>query len=205
MRKFHTLIFAVILNALGQALMAQTEFGMTAWGVAAINLSNFSRISLGTSFILLSVLAYFLACLIRSKYDMKEMIQSFTFLFAFGILTDIFVYLIPNLGLEHILLRFALNFVGLFILLFSIALHLKVNIAIHPMDVYLKVMQKRLNSVRYGTYFSYSSAFVVGIVFGLLYGEIEGIHFGTVYALLLSGLLFDFYNRYMLHNIHFDE
>lgn len=205
MKKIYVLAIAVVLNALGQSLMAQTEFGMTAWGMAAVNLRNFANISLGMSFIVLSVFSYIVASLIRKRFDWIEMIQSFLFLFAFGLLTDLFVSLIPNLSMEILFIRFVINFVGLFILLFSIALHIKVGIAIHPMDVYLKEIQKIVKSVRYGTYISYSSAFILGTLFGLLHGVIEGVHIGTVYALLLSGLLFDLNNKVLLKRVHFDS
>ena len=203
MKKPIVLTIAVILNALGQSIMAQTEFGMTAWGMAAVNLEAFAGISLGLSFVVLSTFSYVLAVGIRRRFDYREMIESFLFLFAFGFLTDLFVLLIPSLSQEDIIIRFLFNFLGLLILLFSIALHLKVNRAIHPMDVYLRELQRIYKSVRLGTYIAYGSAFVLGTIFGLLYGEILGIHFGTIYTLLLSGILFSFYTDRLLKNVHF--
>ena len=205
MRKILVLIVAVLLNALGQSLMAQTEFGMTAWGMAAVNLEAYIHISLGMAFIILSILSYFVATLMRKRFDLREMIESFLFLFAFGFLTDLFVYLIPSLGDMHIIVRFLCNFLGLLVLLFSISLHLKVNRAIHPMDVYLKEIQIKMNSVRYGTYMSYGSAFIIGAALGLLNGEILGINFGTIYTLLLSGIIFGFYSNVLLKNVRFDD
>lgn len=205
MKKIIVLIVAVLLNALGQSLMAQTEFGMTAWGMAAVNLEAFASISLGTSFIILSTFSYGIATLIRKRFDGKEMIESFLFLFAFGFLTDLFVYWIPNLSGLHIVVRFLFNFLGLFVLLFSIALHLKVNRAIHPMDVYLKEIQYKVKSIRYGTYVSYGSAFIIGITLGLVNGEVLGINFGTIYTLLLSGIIFGFYSNVLLKNVRFNH
>ena len=205
MKKILVLIVAVLLNALGQSLMAQTEFGMTAWGMAAVNLEAFATLSLGLSFIVLSVLAYVFATIIRKRFDAREMVESFLFLFAFGFLTDLFVYLIPNLSSLHLLSRFLFNFIGLLILLFSISLHLKVNRAIHPMDVYLKEIQFKVKSVRFGTYISYGSAFVIGIALGFMNKEILGINFGTIYTLLLSGLIFGFYTNVLLKDVKFDE
>lgn len=205
MKKILVLIIAVFLNALGQSLMAQTEFGMTAWGMAAVNLEAYVNISLGLSFIVLSTLAYIIATIIRKRFEAREMVESFLFLFAFGFLTDLFVYLIPNLSELHLLLRFLFNFVGLLVLLFSISLHLKVNRAIHPMDVYLKEIQFKMNSVRYGTYISYGSAFVIGIILGFLNRDVLGINFGTIYTLLLSGLIFGFYTNVLLKDVKFDE
>lgn len=204
MKKLLVLVVAVLLNAFGQSLMAQTKFGMTAWGMAAVNLEAFASISLGLAFILLSVLSYILASIIRKRFDSREMIESFLFLFAFGFLTDLFVYLIPSLSELHIVYRFLFNFFGLLVLLFSIALHLKVERAIHPMDVYLKEIQYLVKSVRYGTYISYGSAFVIGAFLGILNNEVLGINFGTIYTLLLSGIIFGFYSNVLLKNVRFD-
>lgn len=205
MKKIIVLIIAVLLNAFGQSLMAETEFGMTAWGMAAVNLEAFAGISLGMAFIILATGSYFFAIFLRKRFDLREMIESFLFLFAFGFLTDLFVYLLPSLNEVHILLRLMYNVIGLLILLFSIALHLKVNRAIHPMDVYLRELQDMVKSVRTGTYIAYGSAFILGTLFGLLYGEILGIHFGTVYTLLLSGILFSFYTNTLLKNVRFSD
>jgi uncharacterized membrane protein YczE len=133
------------------------------------------------------------------------MIESFLFLFFFGAFTDVFIYLIPNMSLEPVFTRFLVNFTGLLILLFSISLHLKVNRAIHPMDVYLREIQTKVKSIRYGTYIAYGSAFVIGTLFGILNKELLGINIGTIYTLLLSGLIFDFYSNHLLKNVHFKE
>jgi uncharacterized membrane protein YczE len=204
MRKLYTLIYAVILNAFSQSLMAETKVGMTAWGVAAVNMEGYTRISLGMSFIILSVFAYLLAVVIRRKFNPKEMVESFLFLFAFGFLTDLFIILIPSLDGLSYLTRVLLNTVGLFTLLFSISIHLKVNRAIHPMDVYLKELQFKIKSVKWGTYLAYSSAFSIGIIFGLLKGSISAIDIGTLNVLLFSGLIFDFYTNKLLKNVTFE-
>lgn len=205
MKKILVLVIAVVLNALGQSLMAQTEFGMTAWGMASVNLNAYLNITLGTAFVILSVGSYIVATLLRRRFLYKEMIESFLFLFFFGAFTDVFIYLIPNMSLEPVFTRFLVNFTGLLILLFSISLHLKVNRAIHPMDVYLREIQTKVKSIRYGTYIAYGSAFVIGTLFGILNKELLGINIGTIYTLLLSGLIFDFYSNHLLKNVHFKE
>ena len=72
-------------------------------------------------------------------------------------------------------------------------------------DVYLKEIQFKVKSVRFGTYISYGSAFVIGIALGFMNKEILGINFGTIYTLLLSGLIFGFYTNVLLKDVKFDE
>jgi len=192
------LIIAITGNALGTAIMQQTNIGMTAWGSSALNTSNFLGVSLGNGFIILSVFFYIIAVIIARKLHVKAMLLSIVFLLSFAYLTDVFLVLVPNF--EHLpyIIRVILNLVGLLILLFSIAVHLRVNIAVHPMDVFLKEVQMKLRSIALGTYLSYFLGFFVGVVFGLLYGSIEGIGLGTIFTLTLSGLIMKYYNQYIL-------
>jgi uncharacterized membrane protein YczE len=195
MKKLLYLIIAVIGNALGTALMSETRLGMTAWGSGVKNFSYFFNISLGVGFVILSIFFNVLANIIRRKINVMEFIQSFLFLFTFGFLTDFFIALLPSLGDFSLLIRLCINTLGLIILLFSIALHLRVNLAVHPMDVFLSVIQKKLNSVSKGTYFVYAIAFSIAILFGVLNHQILGIGIGTINTLLLSGIIMDFFDK----------
>jgi len=189
------LIIAVVGNALGTAFMSETNLGMTAWGAGSLNFAKYFDLSLGTGFIILSVFFYLTATIIRRKFILIEMIQSFLFLFSFGFLTDFFIYFMPNLDNLNIFSRGVLNVFGMSILFFSIALHLRVYIAVHPMDVFLSVVQGKLRSVSKGTYLVYFIAFSVGVLFGLLNNGIVGFGFGTINTLLFSGVIMDFFDR----------
>ena len=83
MKKVLYLVIAVVGNALGTAFMAETNLGMTAWGAGSLNFAKYFDLSLGTGFIILSVFFYLTATIIRRKFILIEMIQSFLFLFSF--------------------------------------------------------------------------------------------------------------------------
>ena len=121
---------------------------------------------------------------------------------GFSIFTSIFMKIVPDLEYLNYVYRAIINIFGLFILLFGIAVHLKVNIAVHPMDVYLYVIQKKIGVLK-GTYFCYFSGFSVAIIFGLLNNELLGIGLGTAFTLLLSGLIMKFYNSIVLSHWNF--
>ena len=194
---FFYLLIAIIGNALGTALMEQTNIGMTAWGSSALNTANFLGITLGNGFIVLSVFFYIVALLIARKVDFLAMFLSFVFLFSFAYLTDFFLLLVPDFSTLPYIIRIIINLFGLLILLFSIAVHLRINIAVHPMDVFLRVVQQK-TSIAFGTYLSYFIGFSIGIGFGLLHGSIEGIGIGTVFTLTISGLVMKYYNLWIL-------
>jgi len=187
--------YAILFNALGTALMAESDLGMSAWGTAAINLSKFLGVSLGLAFNIVAVVFYLFALLIMKKFSLKEALFSFGFSIFFGLFSDIFMYMIPDIPESLVSLRIIVNIMGLFILLFGIAIHLRINLAVHPMDVYLGSVQRALMSVAKGTYLAYFSAFLVAIVFGLLSGGIIGIGLGTINTLLFGGLILDFYDK----------
>ncbi len=203
MRKLSYLFIAIIGNALGTALMNNTNLGMTAWGSSAKNISNLFSVSIGIAFIILSIVFYSIALLIKKEFKLRPFIESFLFLFGFALFSDLFIYLIPDLSQLHFVVRLIINISGLLILLLSIAIHLKLQLAVHPMDVYLYEMQLLFQDVRKGTYLSYFSAFLVALATGLLHGMIEGIGIGTIITLLTSGMIMYFYNKVLLKNLIF--
>jgi uncharacterized membrane protein YczE len=204
-RTIFLLICAVIGNALGTALMTNTSLGLTAWGSAAFNIGRFLNISFGTAFIIMAIVFYLIAILISKKINIIETILSFAFLFSFGMLSDLFIWLIPNMTEWNFVLRLVINFIGLGILIFSIALHLKVLIAVHPCDVFLYQMQTVCKNDALGTYITYGIAFLLAITFGLLFGEISGIGIGTLITVLFSGLMIKFYNQTLLKNLRISK
>jgi len=202
MKKIGFLFIAVIGNSLGTVIMSNTSLGMTAWGSSASNFGNYFNISLGSSFIILSTIFYILAVLIRKEWKCKEFVFSFIFLFSFGSAVNLFELIIPSFNEFHFIIRIALNIFGLLILLFAIAVHIRINIAVHPMDVYMRELHIKFNSIKLGTYICYLSAFIVAIVFGVLEGEIINIGIGTIITIFLSGLIIHFYDEKILQKIN---
>ena len=200
-RKIIYLIISVLGNALGTALMTNTHLGLTAWGSAALNLAGFFSISFGTAFILMAIFFYVIALMIRKKIKLIETLLSTLFLVSFGLLSDLFISIIPDLIDLELYLRILINFIGLSILLFSIALHLKILIAVHPCDVFLYEMQVITKHDAIGTYLTYFIAILISITFGLLNHKIAGIGFGTVMTILFSGIFIRFYNQRLLSHL----
>ena len=197
MKKWVYLLIAVLGNALGTALMANTFMGMTAWGSSAFNTANLFQISLGTSFIILSVFFYILAVLINRKFVFKEMVSSALFLVSFSLLADLFVSWFPSFEGYQFVYRLLINVLGMIVLLFSIALHIKVHIAVHPMDVFLHAVQMKIGVAK-GTYVAYFMGFSIALIAGNLYGGIENIGIGTLLTLACSGILMRFFNDKIL-------
>ncbi len=189
------LIYAVLLNAFGTALMAESNLGMSAWGSAAINVANYSGMSLGLSFNIIAVFFYILALIIMKQFNLKEAVFSFGFALSFGFFTDLFIYILPNIQVLSLGWRIIINIIGLLIMCMGIAIHLRINLAVHPMDVYLGAVQRAMKSIAKGTYLAYGSAFLVALLFGYLSGELVGIGIGTANTLVFAGLILAFYDK----------
>ena len=199
MKKTFYLVLAIIGNGLGSAIMFQTHLGMSAWGASASNVSLFFGITPGVSFIAVSALFYIIAIVVRKKFVWSQFFLSMIFLVSFSVVLDLFILWLPEFTSLHLAWKVLINILGMLILLGSISLHLYVDIAVHPMDVFLQTMQKNVfKNVLNGTYFAYSCAFVIAITFGLLAGGIRDIGSGTVLTLTLGGLVMAFYDKYVI-------
>jgi uncharacterized membrane protein YczE len=197
MKKAGYLLFAILGNGFGSALMYQTHQGMSAWGASAANLSRFLSITPGLAFLIISAFFYTIAMVLRRKFVLKETILSILFLLSFSTVLDATIYLLPSFESYAFIVLLLINVIGLGLLLLSISVHIKINIAVHPMDVYLKVLQEDVfKSVTIGTYAAYASAFLVAIGFGLLAGGITDIGIGTVLTILCGGLIMGLYDKH---------
>lgn len=206
MKKTLTLLTcSVIGNALGTALMTNTSLGLTAWGSAALNIGIFFNISFGTAFIIMAITFYVIAVLLAKRIKMLDALMSFGFLVAFGMLSDLFIWLIPDITGYSYTIRLLVNLLGLIVLVFSIALHLKILIAVHPCDVFLYQMQVKCKNDAMGTYLTFGLAFFLAIIFGYLSGEVSGIGIGTIFAVALSGLLIRFFNQRIIANVQIEK
>ncbi|XMB66583.1 DUF6198 family protein [Mycoplasmatota bacterium zrk1] len=195
MRKLYYLTISIMFNALGTTLMVKTDLGLTAWGSSAYSVANYFDIKIGTAFIILSVVFYIVACMIMKEFQGVNAILSFAFAFSFGLFVNIFVDIFSGLSISSFPLRIIINLLGLYILLFGVAIHLKIKIALHPMDVYLYALQKKLKNITLGTYIAYFTAFIIVVLFGALKGEIVGVGIGTLCTLLLSGIILNLNDR----------
>ena len=197
MKQYIWLLIVVLGNGLGSALMFQTHLGMSAWGAAASNVSLFFDITPGTAFVFVSAVFYLFAILLSGRIRLLDTLLSVLFLVTFSLLLDLFIQILPDLSSSTMIVRILWNILGMLILLASIQLHLKINLCVHPMDVYLRSVQVRMKNVTLGTYLAYASAFIVAIIFGLLAGTIRDIGIGTGLLLLFGGAIMGFYDRYL--------
>ncbi len=104
----------------------------------------------------------------------------------------------PDLSNLNYAFMLLINVFGMLILMFSIAVHIRLHRFVHPMDIFLYVIQKKLKSISKGTYLAYLIGFGIAITCGLLNGGITDIGIGTIITLASSGLVMKYYNKWIL-------
>jgi uncharacterized membrane protein YczE len=196
MKRFGFLLLAVSGNALGVGLMLETDLGASAWGAAATNVSRLFDWSEGFGFLVVSMVFYAIAIWLRKAFVLWDAIWSIGFLLSFSTLLDLVLWLLPDLSTMDLWVRIAWNVTGLLVLLYSIALHLRLNIAVHPMDVFLQAVQQRTRNVTMGTYIAYACAFLIAVGFGLMAGGVSDIGIGTLLLLVLGGSIMGLYDKW---------
>lgn len=189
------LALAILLNAVGTAFMSKSNLGMTVWGGTSYATSLYFGVSLGVGFVILAVVFYAIAVLLDKKIDLVNAAISFINLLLFGLLSDFFIWLFPSAWFDT--LPIVWNLVGLAILNLGIAVHLRINLFVFPLDYYLGVMQRTLKSVAKGTYVAYFSAFIVYLLLGYLNQGYFGFGYGTIFTLTLSGANMALYDLYV--------
>jgi len=189
MKKLFYLSVAILCNAVGIGLMTKSEMGMTVWGSSAFSVSEYFSISLGLSFFIISVIFYLAGAVIVKRINFFKMLQSFVFAILYGLLLDQLLLLTSDILVSSLVMRLIVNVSGLLILLFGITIHIRLGIAVHPMDVYLYSLHESTGSVKKGTYIAYFSAFSIVIIFSLLSGRILGVGVGTILTLAFGGMI----------------
>lgn len=198
MKKGLYLIFALLFNSLGTAFMLKSNLGMTVWGGTALSASRFFGVSFGMGFLILSFLFYGIAVYFSRDFKLPKAILAFLSMYLYGIMSDYFISIVPDLTHLSFSVRLLIDFIGLLILNLGIAIHIKIDLALFPLDVYLAVMQKVFKSIRNGTYFTYFSAFLVFLILSYFNGDLAGLGLGTIMTLTFSGVNMDLYDRYII-------
>jgi len=196
MKKIKLLMIAIFFNAIGTGLMSFSDLGLSIAGAFAANFANFANISLGLSFNVLSLFFYFIAVLIYRKFNIKEFIYSFSFSLLFGLIMDNFLMLLNGVTITSLYIKMIINVIGFLILFYGVAVHLYINTAVHPLDVFLKAVQEKF-TIKSGTYITYSIFFICSLVFGFLDGQIFGISIGTINTLIFSGVTIGYFTTHI--------
>lgn len=207
--RFILYIIGLFINALGIVLSTYTGLGVACVTCLCTNLHNLFHLSLGTSFTLLYVFYVFLEFLILKKdFGIKNLLQIF-FAFMFGYFTDFiqsFIYLEPS----NLVAQLSLLLVSLLIIAFGVVILINCDLVPSAPDGFVQVISNRLKRP-FGSIKVYHdiTAATIGVIFGLIYGQVEGLGIATIIAALTLGRMISIIERLMKTKIrylcHLDE
>ncbi len=190
---------AIFLSALGNALPAFSGAGAAPWTAAAINLGVLFNLKMGTA---LNV--YFIGFFIFNKIYTKEKLEPkkdlalLIFVILFGVLINIIINALHILPIEtsNQIYMAMLSLFGSILLAAAIALFIKANVLILPIDDFIK----NLTTICKGNFIasgliSFGLGVIFAVIFGLLHGKILAINYITIINLLFFGSVLNYFNK----------
>lgn len=201
-KRWLMVIFAIILNAFSNALLAFANLGNTYWGVAALNIEKYTGLQFGTSLLTIMLGLFILNRILLKEYrPILDTISLLITLFQ-GTLINWFVILLEN-NIDYsnsAIFRNFLWLVGYMLMALSISMYLKPNLVIPALDENMGVFAKlyfKDNFIKSG-YLCMSIAMVIILVFGILNNmQFYGFNIHSVVIILTFGYFTDYFFKHM--------
>lgn len=187
------LIFAIILDAFSNAVMIDSNMGSAVWMSSAVNISSFLHSPYGTTLFVYAVLVTIANQILLRKFDVHIFISNLLFSFPFSYLVGIFSNVLMPLNLSHLplLLRLAVNIVGLIGVSIGTSIYQRCNLIQHPNDelAYLLRFKYLHGSAGWGQLVSYTPPVIIMIICFALTGKILSVGIGTILAMFFQGVI----------------
>ena len=159
------------------------------------------KISLGTSSIICYLLFVLAQCILSKKVTLPYLLEV-PLSFAFGFLTDLYDFFIPDMEF-HVLLRILLFAITMFVTAMGIYLCVKTNVVLTPPDGIVKTISE-VFSIAFSTVKNTFDISMVIISVLLCLGnhtKLYGIGIGTILSALLLGRIINIYEKHLPMNI----
>lgn len=189
-RKIFIYLIGTIFIALGSSLIILSELGTSTWNAVFVGLFHSIGLTIGfwsiTIFFLFILFNYFLS---KGHFEFSALIT----IFLTGLFMDFFIIIVFKNYIPHNLaISWLFLILGLLIFSFGIAFYMKSNIALHPVERFMKVTQKRFR-------FSYIKSRLILEVFacGIALFLKGPIFIGTLIIMLTSGFLINFFTLFL--------
>lgn len=188
MKRILIYLIGTIFISLGGSLIILSNLGTSTWNAVFVGLFYSVGLTIGTW----SIIIFFLFILFN--YFLSKGHFEFTALITIlltGWFIDFFIYIVfQEYVPQHLFVSWFFLIGGLIIFSFGIALYMKANIALHPVERFMKITQQQFQ-------FSYiKSRFILEsfacVVALLLKGP---IFIGTLIIMFTSGILINFFSN----------
>ncbi len=212
-KRWLMVIVAILINALGNAMLAYSNLGNTYWGIAAINITMVSGekfgipMEFGTAIIIITLCLFVYNRIALKKYRPVLDTLSLIITVTFGLIINFFISILSlTINLEgNFILANVVWLVGLLLMTSSISMYLKPNLIVPAFDENMGVFAKIFfngNFAKAG-YLATAVAMVIVAVCSILRGALP-IGF-TWYALVVFFIFGHLINFFFTHMKFYDK
>lgn len=191
--------YFVGLNLIAAAVVLNIryDFGVAAFSSLMYSISEIYHISLGTASIICYLLFVLIQCVLSRKITLTYLLE-IPLSFAFGFLTDIYDFLVPDLEFS-IALRIILFIITMFITAMGVYLCVKTDIVLTPTDGIVKTISEvftfPFSAVK--NTFDISLVVISAVLCFINHTKLYGIGIGTILSALFLGRILKMYERYL--------
>lgn len=188
-KKLWYLFVSIFLNTLGGALTVIANVGVSPWSAAGINMEYYFSVSLGTALLISSVILHVIVILVEKNIPVRRIIFDFLYMFLYSYGVDSWLYVLKHWHVESVAMNYVIFFVGMVLVAISISIYVKLDIVLHPIDLFYKMLRDRFfgGSVVKAQLINYGIPIFLAVFFGLLNHNIEALSIGTIIYFLIFG------------------
>lgn len=185
------------LIAVAVVLNIRYDFGVAAFSSVMYSISEIYKISLGTASIICYLLFVLIQCILSKKMTLAYFLE-IPLSFAFGFLTDLYDWVVPEIG-GNIVLRMVLFILTMFVTAMGVYLCVKTDVVLTPTDGIVKTIAEVFSFPFSAVKNIFDISLILISVFLCLINrtELYGIGVGTVLTALFIGRIIKLYERYL--------
>lgn len=199
------MLASVMINALGNALTISLNLGSALWTASAVNLSAVVPIDLGTMMLLLGGLVMGINALLLHRVDWRRMVGNLVFMVPFSYLVALMTALVNQLPLGQLplVVRLALDLIGISFIGIGISIYQRVNVVLHPNDDLMQIL--RFDYLRGNAPLAQVVAYIPPIMIitavWFISGSIKAVNVGTVFGLVAQGAIVAWADRHVFSQL----
>jgi len=202
------LIAGVLFNAFGNGMAVAGNMGSGLWTASAVNLHNWTGISLGVILFLIGVVNAITNQFLIRRWDGKRLFYEIVYVIFFGGIVQYSAQMLESLGINHapVIWRLLFSCLGVVIFCIGISLYQRANIIMHPNDDtsnILRFLYLKGNATA-SQLLDFLPPAVVVIITYFATGQILSVNIATLFSIFGNGALIAISDRliwpHLTHN-----
>ena len=195
MKRFILYIIGLNLIAVAVVLNIRYSLGVAAFSSVMYSISEIYRISLGTASIICYLLFVLMQCVLSKRITVTFLLEVPLSL-AFGVLTDVYDWLVPDMEL-NLIVRIVLFIMTMFVTSMGVYLCVKTDLVLTPTDGIVKTISEAFalpfSAVKNA--FDISLVAISALLCIVNRTEFYGIGIGTVLSAICLGRIIKLYGK----------